>query len=67
MKEIEMTEKQALVDAVFEKLDFQRVPGEPGIVGGPTEWRATIATLAFLTGKKIIVHPDGSIEVKGIL
>jgi hypothetical protein len=62
-----MTQDQGRVDAVFEKLGFERIPpADPKIMGAPTQWKATEATrLGLGPLKRFTVQGDGSIEITG--
>ncbi len=59
------TQDQALVSSVLDELRLEyQEPSPPGMVGGESEYKVTAATLAFLNGKTVTVHPDGSITVR---
>jgi len=62
-----MSHNQAMACAVLTELGFQHIPGPSGIMGGPSQWKATDATLEHikqLLNKTITVESDGKIHVQ---
>ena len=64
-----ISQHQAIVEGALTELKLKQLPGPPGIVGGPAQFKVTKETIAYLQklqkqGKVIEARPDGSIHIK---
>jgi hypothetical protein len=66
---LNISQPQAITDGVLMELKLEQQPNTTGLIGGPTKFKITKATLDHLTklhhdGKVIVATSNGSIHVE---
>ena len=66
---LNISQPQAITDGVLQELKFEQQPNTTGLIGGPTKFKITHATLDHLTklhndGKTIVVNSTGAIRIE---
>ncbi len=66
---LNISQPQAITDGVLSELKLEQQPNTTGLIGGPTKFKVTHATLQHLSklsndGKTIVVSSTGAIHVE---
>ena len=66
---LNISQPQAITDGVLSELKLEQQPDTSGLIGGPSKFKITHATLQHLTklaneGKTIVVKSTGAIHVE---